>query len=192
LHQSSFTASIFDPNISGSFRSPLVGSLEKSASELLQSEIALNRALGRFWAVLTDYDARTQKEERTNTNGATNATVNGSNLNTMHADPHNLGATSMRLNLARVFTQKSTMQLDFTPPGHPPQSVTIAQPHQLDLMTKSIALIRELQEDSRECQERLEEIMDTLGKVKHLRDQVWTVMRARAIEEMEAEREPEE
>ena len=191
MHQSSFTASIFDPNISGSFRSPLVGSLEKSASELIQSEIALNRALGRFWAVLTDYDARTQREERTN-DGATNAAVNGSNANTMPADPHNLGATSMRLNLARVFTQKSTMQLDFTPPGHPPQSVTIAQPHQLDLMTKSIALIRELQEDSRECQERLEEIMDTLGKVKNLRDQVWSVMRARAIEEMEAEREPEE
>ena len=191
MHQSSFTASIFDPNISGSFRSPLVGSLEKSASELIQSEIALNRALGRFWAVLTDYDARTQREERTN-DGATNAAVNGSNPSTMPADPHNLGATSMRLNLARVFTQKSTMQLDFTPPGHPPQSVTIAQPHQLDLMTKSIALIRELQEDSRECQERLEEIMDTLGKVKNLRDQVWSVMRARAIEEMEAEREPEE
>jgi len=110
----------------------------------------------------------------------------------MPADPHNLGSTSMKLNLARVFTQKSTMQLDFTPPGHPPQSVTIAQPHQLDLMTKSVALIRELQEDSRECQERLEELTDTLGKVKHLRDQVWTVMRARAIEEMEAEREPEE
>ena len=191
MHQSSFTASIFDPNISGSFRSPLVGSLEKSASELIQSEIALSRALGRFWAVLTDYDARTQKEERTN-DGVTNATVNGGNPSTMPADPHNLGATSMRLNLARVFTQKSTMQLDFTPPGHPPQSVTIAQPHQLDLMTKSVALIRELQEDSRECQERLEEIMDTLGKVKNLRDQVWSVMRARAIEEMEAEREPEE
>jgi len=89
--------------------------------------------------------------------------------------------------ILRMFTLKDVMRLDYLAPGGTPEIVAVESGHQAELVTRSMLAIRELQEDSKECMERLEEIREMLGKVKGLRDAVWAIMRSQAIAEMENE-----
>jgi hypothetical protein len=89
--------------------------------------------------------------------------------------------------IMRMFTLKKEMRLDYLAPGGAPEVIAVAEGPQTELVTRSMLAIRELQEDSKECMERLEEIREMLGKVKGLRDAVWAIMRSQAIAEMENE-----
>jgi hypothetical protein len=242
VNHTSYTASVFDPNIGASFRSNLFTSLERSASELIQSEIALTRALGRFWTALTESANKLARERRQviienhrkehaeqiahmeldgvdgigpgpapggiHVNGTTEA----------HSDDQAQGRASektqeqIRAAQAAAFaplpdhylaelddvTTKNIMMQLFTLPTNmkfdyqqmmngPVETVTLAPVHQVELVNRSVLAVRELQEDSKECMERLEEIREMLGKVRSLRDAVWAIMRSRAIAEMESE-----
>jgi hypothetical protein len=215
-HHTSHTASILDPNIGASFRSNLLHSLERSASELIQSEIALTRALGRFWTAITETATRMARERRhTLLEQAKQEaereqqqeqehwrieTEDGTRLD----EPRELEPVSAfqpipdsrlaemdtattRDVILRMFTLKDIMRLDYLAPGGTPEIVAVESTHQAELVTRSMLAIRELQEDSKECMERLEEIREMLGKVKGLRDAVWAIMRSQAIAEMENE-----
>lgn len=218
LQHTSYTSSVFDPNVGTSFRSNLPNSLERSASELIQSEIALTRALGRFWSALTESASRLSAEKRhaimkeqENINAEqshsrmtadmvdgeplTNGTRGDSvppvapvypavpDSRLVELDPLTTQDITMR-----IFTLPTHMRLEyFQPPAGVPEIISVAPQHQVDLVKRSMLAIRELQEDSKECMERLEEIREMLGKVKGLRDAVWAVMRSRAILEMENE-----
>ncbi|PVF98841.1 hypothetical protein CPB86DRAFT_732209 [Serendipita vermifera] len=215
-NHTSYTASIFDPNIGASFRSNLLSSLERSASELIQSEIALTRALGRFWTALTESANKMAKEQRheilkdyrkkaadhrgrmdiDNPDGL--AIVNGTDESTVNSavaafppipDQYlaELDSCTTRNVIMRMFTLPSNMRLDYTTQAGTQEVISVIPQHQVELVTRSMHAIRELQEDSKECMERLEEIREMLGKVKGLRDAVWAIMRSRAIAEMENE-----
>jgi hypothetical protein len=217
-NHTSYTASIFDPNIGASFRSNLLSSLERSASELIQSEIALTRALGRFWTALTESANRMAQEQRheimneyrkkavdqrsgmdiDNLDGV--PAVNGTDEPTVNStaaaaafppipDQYlaELDSCTTRNVIMRMFTLTSNMRLDYTTQAGTQEVISVIPQHQVELVTRSMHAIRELQEDSKECMERLEEIREMLGKVKGLRDAVWAIMRSRAIGEMEHE-----
>lgn len=62
---------------------------------------------------------------------------------------------------------------------------------QLENMEKSLATLRELQDDSREYVERLEEIREGLGDVRRQRDLLWLKVRENALEELEELNEKE-
>jgi hypothetical protein len=216
-HHTSHTASILDPNIGASFRSNLLHSLERSASELIQSEIALTRALGRFWTAITEtatrmarerrhalleqakLEAETQQQER-----RARMEAEGIEENLQADEPREpesvsafqpipdsrlaeMDTATTRDVILRMFTLKDIMRLDYLAPGGTPEIVAVESTHQAELVTRSMLAIRELQEDSKECMERLEEIREMLGKVKGLRDAVWAIMRSQAIAEMENE-----
>jgi len=210
----SHTASIFDPNISASFRSNLLHSLERSASELIQSEIALTRALGRFWTAITEAVTRMAREKRhalqeeqrrlaeeqhnrriqmevetTEENPQADGPREPSPIPVFPHIPDSamaeLDNISTRNVILRMFTLPTSMRLDYVAPGGTSEVISVGPAHQAELVTRSMLAIRELQEDSKECMERLEEIREMLGQVKGLRDAVWAIMRSRAIAEMQ-------
>jgi len=85
---------------------------------------------------------------------------------------------------------------DLTPPVHklflkPYTNGAIPSSHfsvpemQQENLEKSLAALRELQDDGREYVERLEEIREGLGTVRAQRDGVWEMVRERAIAELE-------
>lgn len=215
-----YTQSIFDPNIGASFRSNLLGSLERSASELITSEIALTRALGRFWTALTETANRLAKDRRhailqeyqkqlaenrthmevepaepvepVDDTPLVNGTKEPSPASSTPAFPPlpdhlmaELDQFTTRNVIMRIFTLSKEMRLNYTSPAGATEVISVMPQHQVDLVTRSMTAVRELQEDSKECMERLEEIREMLGRVKGLRDAVWAVMRSRAILEME-------
>ncbi|CAG7846231.1 SubName: Full=Uncharacterized protein {ECO:0000313/EMBL:CCA68835.1} [Serendipita indica DSM 11827] len=200
IQHTSYTSSVFDPNVGASFRSNLLNSLERSASELIQSEIALTRALGRFWSALTESANRLSSEKRHAIMQEQEALLAEQRQadsvppvapvypaipddRLVELDPFTTQDVTMRM-----FTLPTHMRLEYfhTPTGAP-EIISVAPQHQVDLVKRSMLAIRELQEDSKECMERLEEIREMLGKVKGLRDAVWAIMRSRAILEMENE-----
>jgi hypothetical protein len=85
---------------------------------------------------------------------------------------------------------------DLTPPIHklflkPYTNGAVATSHfshpemQQENLEKSLASLRELQDDGREYTERLEEIREGLGSVRAQRDGVWEMVRERAVEELQ-------
>ena len=85
---------------------------------------------------------------------------------------------------------------DLTPPVHrlflkPYTNGAVPSSHfsvpemQQENLEKSLASLRELQDDGREYVERLEEIREGLGTVRAQRDGVWEMVRERAIAELE-------
>ena len=56
---------------------------------------------------------------------------------------------------------------------------------QLDRLEKSVAIIRELQDDGREYVERLEEIREGLGDVRAQRNVIWDMVRENAVKELQ-------
>lgn len=218
IHHTSYTASVFDPNVGASFRSNLFNSLERSASELIQSEIALTRALGRFWTALTE-SANTMAREQRHAITEENRKDLTEQMSRMEMDSAETGDTRVNgtkessssaqaaafapipdqdlAKLDNITTQNVMLQL-FTLPGNMKfdyqgmqnggvETISLAPMHQVELVTRSVIAVRELQEDSKECMERLEEIREMLGKVRGLRDAVWAIMRSRAIAEMESD-----
>jgi hypothetical protein len=56
---------------------------------------------------------------------------------------------------------------------------------QLESLEKSLATLRELQDDGREYAERLQEIREGLGEVRAQRDCIWDMVRERVVMEMQ-------
>lgn len=218
-HQT-YTDATLDPHLLATFRSNLFVSLERSASELIQSEIALTRALGRFWAAVSETDhisaknqrheylkeqqARHQEQQRlqeirarlrepfpTEPNPYSNGMHIDSDMLPLAGDlppnPSLHDSISSRDCLLGLFTLPTSIRLEYPAgPGGTAEVISLTPANQTEIVSRSIVNIRELQEDSKECMERLEEIREMLGKVKGLRDSVWNIVRSKAIEEMEA------
>lgn len=77
----------------------------------------------------------------------------------------------------RLFLTRYTDQAD-----PPYENSQLTQQERLE---KSLAMLRDLQDDQREYVERLEEIRETLGEARTQRDAVWNLVRRKAIEELE-------
>lgn len=167
-----------DKSVTHTFRSRLVDELEQSTNGLIEGEATMRRALGRLWQVMSeDPDSKPKKSS---------AIIPKREDEDEQAD----GDDPRTRRVARA--------PDLTPPTHKifllshpngapashDASHFTAPERQLETLEKSLATLRELQDDGREYVERLQEIREGLGDVRAQRNVIWNLVRERAIKEM--------
>jgi hypothetical protein len=175
----------------------MISDLERATCGLIEGEAALRRAMGRLWEVLSDGPdtrARVQAETHESTTIPKREDIDGEDGfgeqedESVESDLHST-APEMASNLHRIFVNPS-QEAFAAQPGHiipaiyEPTPIMVAQ-QQEETLEKGLATLRELQEDGREYVERLEEIREGLGWVRSQKGGLWTVIRERALKEME-------
>lgn len=167
-----------DKSVTHTFRSGLLDELEQVTNGLVEGEAALRRALGRLWHVMSEEPDK-DKENRT--------LVPKREDEDEHTDEHDDEAR--RVMRAPDLTP-STHKIFLTafPPGvsseMDPSQFSVAENH-LSTMEKSLAILRELQDDGREYVERLSEVREGLGEVRAQRNIIWNMVRERAVKELQ-------
>jgi hypothetical protein len=176
-HHLSYSSFVMEKAVTHSFRSSLLDELEQVTNNLIEGEATLRRALGRLWQVMGENADETKDE---------------ASLFVPKREEDDEGDERER-RLARA--------PDLTPPTHKMFIVSstdegsssydpsqIASPEmQMENLEKSLATLRELQDDGREYVERLQEIREGLGDVRAQRNTIWDVVRERAVKELQEE-----
>ena len=159
-----------------SFRTHLLAELQATAENLAQGETTLTRALGRLWKVLSE-------EEHS-------ADVDESVPKREDGDEEDVEMDERSRRLARAPDVAPVVHKLFLTP-FPNGASLIEQSQfgspqmQLDSLEKGLGTLRELQDDSREYVERLQEIRETLGEVRRQRDMLWMKIREQALQELQ-------
>ncbi|KAI0336089.1 hypothetical protein GY45DRAFT_1316149 [Cubamyces sp. BRFM 1775] len=172
VHHLSYTSLVMDKAATHSFRSDVFDELEDSTNTLIEGETNLRMALGRLWQVMS---------ENPDEVGVGTSLV-----------PKREDEDSDNHNPEGRFTRAP----DLTPVAHKlflsPNRESIFDGTQfshaelqLESLEKSLATLRELQDDGREYVERLEEIREGLGEVRTQRSGVWDLVRKKAIQELQ-------
>lgn len=183
----SFTSFVLDPSIQHSFHSNTISELERTASELIEGESALRRALGSLFRAM-DVEA---DEDRRRFALPNKALTNGMPAQNGEPKPEPNGdvedaeasARALMLPIHRRFITPHPVPL---PPIYE-SNMLINQDTQIETFEKSLAFLRELMDDGIEFTERLEEIREGLGTERAIRKGIWKAVRLRALQEMEGE-----
>lgn len=159
-----------------SFRSNLLDELENATNSLIEGEAILKQALGRLWQVIDEDAGKRQRvEEVIPKREEADGNVGEDDLDSRLARSPEFAPNVHKLFLS--YAHNGPPVLD---PSH------FASPQmQQDTLEKSLATLRELQDDDREYVERLEEIREGLGDVRSQRNIVWDMIRGKAIKEMQ-------
>lgn len=191
----SFTSFVLDPAAQRSFRSEMINDLEQATCTLIEGETQLRRAMGRLWQVLSDNADSRNKNGPSNQIAITKQEDSDENENLTSDQGSNVDSNQVLMDHGPLYPIHKLF-LNVPPPlgngnnAHA-EAVTLEQAprweHQEELLEKGLAVLRELQEDSREYVERLEEIREDLGLVRNQRQSVWTVVRERSLKEMDGE-----
>ncbi|GJJ09449.1 hypothetical protein Clacol_003672 [Clathrus columnatus] len=175
----SFTSFVLDPAAQRSFRSGMINDLERATCTLIEGEAQLRRAMGRLWQVLSD------NSDNRNRNSSTNQPVITKQEDT--DDNENLSDQASNADSGQALLSQEPLHdlhklfLDTPPYGSnldsnaPVLEQSQRWDHQEEVLEKGVAVLRDLQEDSREYVERLEEIREGLGFVRNQRQSLWTV-----------------
>ncbi|KAF8610819.1 hypothetical protein BDV93DRAFT_517914 [Ceratobasidium sp. AG-I] len=184
---SSYTSFVLDPSVQHSFHSTTINELERTATELVEGESALRRALGSlFRAMDVEADEDRQRFAQPNKGSAANGVgQNGLPKPEPNGDVEDaeVSARALMLPIHRRFITPHPVPL---PPIYE-SNMLISQETQIETFEKSLAFLRELMDDGIEFTERLEEIREGLGTERAIRKGVWKGVRLRALHEMEAE-----
>lgn len=166
-----------DKAVTHTFRSSLLDELEHATNGLIEGEANMRRALGRLWQAMSE-DPDKQPGD---------ASVVPKREDEDNA-PEDQGDRDSRLSRAPDLTPiVHKLFLLSHSNGGPPvfEPSHFASPEmQLDNLDKSLAALRELQDDGREYVERLQEIREGLGDVRAQREGIWTLVREGAIAEL--------
>ncbi|VDB99326.1 unnamed protein product [Peniophora sp. CBMAI 1063] len=169
-----YTSFVMDSAVVHTFRSTTLSDLERTTNGLIEGETALRRALGKLWHALSGADARRAIAEvvpkREDEEDAFD--VDALEEERINRAP-NLEPASHRL---LVYPEG---------PGHQP--MLGSREMQMDRVDKSLSTLRDLEGDTREFVERLEEVRESLGEIRATRDHVWYMVRTHALEELEAQ-----
>ena len=167
----SYTSFVMDKATTHSFRSRVFDELEDSTNTLIEGESALRRALGRLWQAMSEDPDEIGENasvvpKREDEDGETN-------------DPDSRFARAPDLTpvVHKLFLSPNQQSIF----EHPRSRVEM----QMDSLEKSLATLRELQDDGREYVERLEEIREGLGDIRTQRSGVWDLVRKKAIQELQ-------
>ncbi|QRV86198.1 hypothetical protein RhiJN_14216 [Ceratobasidium sp. AG-Ba] len=185
---SSFTSFVLDPSVQHSFHSSTISELERTATELIEGESALRRALGSLFRAM---DVEADEDKRRFALAGKSSALNGIPIQNGLAKPEPNGdiedaevsARALMLPIHRRFITPHPVPL---PPIYE-SNMLINQETQIETFEKSLAFLRELMDDGIEFTERLEEIREGLGTERAIRKGVWKGVRLRALQEMEAE-----
>ncbi|KII93398.1 hypothetical protein PLICRDRAFT_35598 [Plicaturopsis crispa FD-325 SS-3] len=174
----SFSSYVMDKAVTHSFRSSLLDELEQATNGLIEGEATMRKALGRLWEVIgEDPDKRPsdsfvpKREEEEDMTGEED-----------ERDRRVSRAPDLTPSADKLFL------LAYTNGGAPPvfEPSHFSSPEmQRETLEKSLATLRELQDDGREYVERLEEIREGLGDVSAQRDTIWEMVRERALKELQ-------
>ncbi|KIJ68661.1 hypothetical protein HYDPIDRAFT_45899, partial [Hydnomerulius pinastri MD-312] len=173
----SFTSFVMDNSVTHSFRANLLDELEHATNSLIEGEAIMKRALGRLWQVINeDPSKRHREEEVIPKREEADGNVDEDDLDSRFSRAPDLTPNAHKLFLAS-YPDTGPPVLD---PSH------FASPEmQQDTLEKSLATLRELQDDGREYVERLEEIREGLGDARSQRNIVWEMAREKGIKEMQ-------
>lgn len=172
----SFTSFVMDNSVTHSFRSNMLDELEHATNSLIEGEAILKQALGRLWQVINEDPGRRRRVEEV--------------IPKREEADGNVGEDDLDGRLARspeLVPHAHKLFLSYAHDGPPildPSHFASPQMQQ-DTLEKSLATLRELQDDDREYVERLEEIREGLGDVRAHRNIVWDMIREKAIKEMQ-------
>lgn len=167
-----------DKAVTHTFRSSLLDELEHATNGLIEGETMMKRALGKLWHVMSE------DPDRRNGEVSLVPKREEEELDTEDPDDRNR-------RLARAPDLTPTIHKLFLlsyPSSGPPvfEPSHFASPEmQLESLEKSLATLRELQDDGREYAERLQEIREGLGEVRAQRDCIWDMVRERVVMEMQ-------
>jgi hypothetical protein len=165
-----------DKAVTHSFRSSLLDELEYATNNLIEGEATMRKALGRLWQVIAeDSEARAgdtaviPKREEVD-----------DNANEEDERERRIArAPDLTPAIHKLFLSERSPAVMFEP------SHFVTPEVQLDRLEKSVAIIRELQDDGREYVERLEEIREGLGDVRAQRNVIWDMVREHAVKELQ-------
>lgn len=168
----------------------MITDLEQATCTLIEGETQLRRAMGRLWQVLSDNADSRNRNGSSNQVPITKQEDSDENENLTSDQGSNIDS----INHGPLYPIHKLF-LSIPPLGNGSnthaEAVSFEQAqrweHQEEILEKGLAVLRELQEDSREYVERLEEIREDLGLVRNQRQSVWTVVRERSLKEMDGE-----
>lgn len=166
-----------DKAVIHTFRSKLLDELEQATNGLIEGEATMRRALGRLWQVI---------DEDSDTGTGEIALVPKREEVDSESENQDDG-TSMFGRVPDLAPPTHRVFLLSYPNGgtEPFEQTHFASPEmQLDSLEKSLATLRELQDDGREYVERLQEIREGLGDVRAQRNGIWEVVRERGVKEL--------
>jgi len=167
-----------DKAVTHTFRSSLLDELEHATNELIEGEAIMKRALGKLWHVMgEDPDHRPgeaplvpkREEEELDTEDQDDLSRRLARAPDLTLPIHKLFLLPYHTGGPPVFEPSH-----FAAPEMP-----------LERLEKSLATLRELQDDGREYVERLQEIREGLGEVRAQRNGIWDMVRERVVMEMQ-------
>jgi len=162
--------------VTHSFRSSLLDELEHATNSLIEGEATMGKTLGRLWQVIAE-DSKTRLNDtalipkREEEDGSANAEDD--------REQRIARAPNLTPDVHTHFLSEHGSPLVFEP------SHFVTPEVQLDRLEKSVAIIRELQDDGREYVERLAEIREGLGDVRAQRNIIWDMVREHAVKELQ-------
>jgi hypothetical protein len=175
-----YTSFVMDRGVTHSFRSPMLEDLERATNGLIEGEAGMKRAFGRLWEVISNSkdpdqvhlkDAvipkREDEGEDTNAEGEKERRV---------ARAPDLAPPAEKLFIVSYPNGGSPVY----DPSH-----FVHPDMQRENLEKSLSTLRELQDDVREYVERLQEVRESLGDIQAQRDEVWTMVRTNALQELQ-------
>jgi hypothetical protein len=188
--------------VTQAFRSRLLDDLDRATNGFVQAEASLKKALGRLWQAMSeDPDRIFPPTPPTGANGdghergGAPVVPKREEADDEPDEDEEEREREQRIARAPDLTP-SVHKIFLFPPAPPPPNnadgnaapPTSSTPleTQLELLEKSLAALREFQDDGREYVERLEEIRDGLGDVRSKRDDVWDLVRRKALHELQA------
>lgn len=166
-----------DKAVTHSFRSSLLDELEQAAYDLIEGEATMRKAIGRLWQVISEESDKRSDDA---------ALVLKQEDDDEGADDEDERAR--RIARAPDLTpaiHKAFLSHEREPPVGFEASQFVTPEVQLDRLEKSVAVMRELQDDGREYMERLEEIREGLGDVRAQRNVIWDMVREHAVKELQ-------
>lgn len=165
-----------DKAVTHTFRSSLLDELEHATNGLIEGEANMRRALGRLWQAMS--------EDLDKQNGDASVVPKREDEDNPPEDQGDRNRLSRAPDLTPIVHKLFLLShSNGGPPVFEPSH--FASPEmQLDNLEKSLAALRELQDDGREYVERLQEIREGLGDVRAQREGIWTFVREGAIAEL--------
>ncbi|KAH8100503.1 hypothetical protein BXZ70DRAFT_937537 [Cristinia sonorae] len=171
-----YTSFIMDKSVTHTYRSDLLDELEQATNGLIEGETLLRRALGRLWQVMNE-----DPDEGTESPVVPKREEGGDGDENDDRDERVARAPDLTPAVHKIFLSSYSGR---SPPAYDSSQFT-APEVALDNLEKSMATLRELQDDDREYIERLEEIREGLGFARTQRDGVWGLVRERALKELQ-------
>jgi len=168
-----------DKAVTSSFRSRLLDELESATNSLIEGEATMRRALGRLWQVMNE------DPDQTPGNAPVVPKREDEGDEEDEKERRLARAPDLTPIVHKLFISPTTAgTTDRTTPIY--DGLHFAHSDiQTENLEKSLATLRELQDDGREYVERLEEIRDGLGYARTQRNGVWDLVRKKAIMELQ-------